>query len=616
MTPASQRGVVMNNKDVIRSMEEGALMRKLGHTVSSVLVVVFAAAALLTTSTWSRAQSGAPTLISYQGLVAVGGLPYSGTGSFKFAIVDQAGTTTFWSNDGTSSGGSEPTSAVDLTVALGLFNVLLGDTSLTNMGALGASAFDGTERYLRVWFSSGGAFDQLTPDRRIAAAPYALQVEEAKNAATAGDSDTVDGQHASEFAAAGASWSLTGNGGTVPGIHYVGTSDAQPLVFRTSGTERMRLDTSGRLGLGAVPGTSAPLTIRGAGAGSEWMQLMDSAGANQWHLNYLDGGVNFAESGVSDFRLYLEDGGDVGIGVGAPTARLHVRNSSGQQTGRFENLTTGASTNAVVGTTTSTTGGTRTGYFHAQGESGNTDALYALNSSGTNNNAVGYFGYTDAGTHEDPPGSGTQVPDRAYTGMLTGLWADLPAGNSNGASAAGFFRNRSVSGAGYAGFFVGNVLVQGTLSKSAGSFIIDHPLDPANRTLSHAFVESPDMMNVYNGNVMLDASGEAWVELPEWFEALNSDYRYQLTCIGAFAPVYVASEIEGNRFKIGGGTSGLKVSWQVTGIRRDAYAERYRIPVEKDKDRPGTYLCPECFGVSKVTSGAGRPGDRDGNPTR
>ena len=91
------------------------------------------------------------------------------------------------------------------------------------------------------------------------------------------------------------------------------------------------------------------------------------------------------------------------------------------------------------------------------------------------------------------------------------------------------------------------------------------------------------MMNVYNGNVSLGASGEATITLPDWFESLNKDFRYQLTCIGGFAPVYVAQEISGNSFKISGGTPGLKVSWQVTGIRKDKFAEAHRIPVEENK---------------------------------
>jgi hypothetical protein len=325
---------------------------------------------------------------------------------------------------------------------------------------------------------------------------------------------------------------------------------------------------------------------------------MDASGANQWHLNYSSAGLNFAETGVTDYRLFLEDGGNVGIGTGTPGARLHVQNTSGQETSRFENLTTGPSTYAVVARTASTTGGTRTGYFEAQGTSGNTNAIYAINRSDTDNAAAGYFNAASP------------------TGMTTGVWADISSTNTS--SAAAYFRNRSASGAGYAGWFVGNVLIQGTLSKSAGSFTIDHPLDPANKTLSHSFVESPDMMNVYNGNVVLDNNGEAWVQLPDWFEALNKDYRYQLTCIGGFAPVYVASEVKDNRFQIGGGKPGLKVSWQVTGIRRDSYAEKYRIQVEQDKAEGGTYLCPECYGQPKEinVSDQGRPFDPNANPTR
>ena len=71
---------------------------------------------------------------------------------------------------------------------------------------------------------------------------------------------------------------------------------------------------------------------------------------------------------------------------------------------------------------------------------------------------------------------------------------------------------------GYAAFFDGNVDVDGNLSKAGGSFKIDHPLDPANKYLYHSFVESPDMMNIYNGNATTDAQGSAIVQLPEWFE--------------------------------------------------------------------------------------------------
>ena len=73
------------------------------------------------------------------------------------------------------------------------------------------------------------------------------------------------------------------------------------------------------------------------------------------------------------------------------------------------------------------------------------------------------------------------------------------------------------------------------------------------------------------------------VDLPEWFEALNGDFRYQLTTIGRPAAVYVAKEIENHHFKIAGGRAGLKVSWQVTGVRHDAWAQEHPMQVETDK---------------------------------
>jgi hypothetical protein len=184
-------------------------------------------------------------------------------------------------------------------------------------------------------------------------------------------------------------------------------------------------------------------------------------------------------------------------------------------------------------------------------------------------------------------------------------------GRSNSTSGTGVYGvSTSTSGfgvfgqaptTGYAGYFVGRVYVEGTLSKAAGSFKIDHPLDPENKYLYHSFVESPDMMNIYNGNVVLNETGEATILLPDWFEALNKDFRYQITCIGGFANIYIAEKVNKNKFKIAGGVDGLEISWQVTGIRKDAYAEKNRIPIEEDKkgNVKGKYMHPEAFGLSK-----------------
>jgi hypothetical protein len=152
--------------------------------------------------------------------------------------------------------------------------------------------------------------------------------------------------------------------------------------------------------------------------------------------------------------------------------------------------------------------------------------------------------------------------------------------------------------AGLAGDFDGNVLIGGRLVKGSGSFKIDHPLDPENKYLSHSFVESPDMMNIYNGNMTTDSNGDALVQLPDYFNALNRDFRYQLTAIGTFADSIVAEKITDNHFRIKTSSPNVKVSWQVTGIRQDAYANRSRIPVEEDKPEAerGFYLHPEAFG--------------------
>ena len=138
----------------------------------------------------------------------------------------------------------------------------------------------------------------------------------------------------------------------------------------------------------------------------------------------------------------------------------------------------------------------------------------------------------------------------------------------------------------------GDFHVVGTLSKGSGTFKIDHPLDPENQYLYHSFVESPDMMNIYNGNVETDEKGYATVELPHYFEVLNIDFRYQLTVIGSFAQAIVKEEVVENAFVIQTNEPNTKVSWQVTGVRNDDYARenRVQVEVEKEAEAKGTRL--------------------------
>ncbi len=144
----------------------------------------------------------------------------------------------------------------------------------------------------------------------------------------------------------------------------------------------------------------------------------------------------------------------------------------------------------------------------------------------------------------------------------------------------------------------GDINATGTINGAAKNFRIDHPLDPSGKYLTHTSIESSEMLNLYTGNAILGADGSAAVSLPDWFTALNEDFRYQLTPIGGFAQLYIAEEITGSQFRIAGGRGGMKVSWQVTGVRRDAYAKMHPLVVESNKlgDERGHYLHPDAFG--------------------
>jgi hypothetical protein len=169
-------------------------------------------------------------------------------------------------------------------------------------------------------------------------------------------------------------------------------------------------------------------------------------------------------------------------------------------------------------------------------------------------------------------------------------WAD------NGSVAYGVW-GRSSSG--YAGFFSGNVQVNGNLTKTGtNSFLIDHPLDPENAYLRHSSIESPEVLNFYSGNVVTDAEGRASVELPEYFEILNRDIRYQLTVIGEPALASIAQEVEASRFEVLTDRPNVKVSWQLVGVRDDPAARHFRMDAEEAKppEARGTYLAPEAFG--------------------
>ncbi|HTD23955.1 MAG TPA: hypothetical protein VK738_14960 [Terriglobales bacterium] len=217
----------------------------------------------------------------------------------------------------------------------------------------------------------------------------------------------------------------------------------------------------------------------------------------------------------------------------------------------------------------------------------------------------------------------------AYAGVLgAGVWGDSGAGpgrlavfgTADGGQAGAFLNNSSdnetlgvenlgsgpvFAAAGSSGRCTidgsGGFQCSGAISGSAKNFRIDHPLDPANKYLVHASVESSEMMNIYTGNVTTDAQGQAIVELPNWFEALNGDFRYQLTVIGQFAQAIVAHKIHNHQFTIRTSVPNVEVSWQVTGVRQDEWAKAHPLVVEEVKKEKlqGHYIHPELYGAPK-----------------
>jgi hypothetical protein len=380
-------------------------------------------------------------------------------------------------------------------------------------------------------------------------------------------------------------WNLTGNAGTTA-ANFLGTTDRRPLIIKTDNSEAMRIEPGGNVGIG-TKGPSAPLQIGSdtytqdskiildAGNGAQrraWSMRVPYGDTTVTSPNY--GFVIRDETGETDRFVIDWQTGNVGIGTTSP---FHMLQVGGGFDGNLGLDGSDGSPNAGYIRFGDTTGWKL--HFTRQREmsggdlnTGDTGALVTIQDNGN----VG-IGTTFPGFPLDVPG------DARIAGVLWGNHGNF----SNDVNAT------SIHAFGHLSAFLLTAVIK--------LFRIDHPLDPANKYLSHASVESPDLKTFYDGIVELDSNGEAVVELPQWFETLNKDFRYQLTGIGGFAPVYIAEEITNNRFKISGGNPRTRISWQVTGIRHDPVAKANPMVVEEDKpdDEKGYYQNPEAYGQPK-----------------
>jgi hypothetical protein len=275
-------------------------------------------------------------------------------------------------------------------------------------------------------------------------------------------------------------------------------------------------------------------------------------------------------------NMFIGSNGQVGINTTAPSAQLEV------------DANPALGTDAIYG-------------FGATNSSG-AGTIGVKGTGGAGTGSIGVQGFGGSSTAENSAGSG---------GIFTGGFAEGTGSGGDGVDASAGGSESMTAPAGYAGYFSGDVTVTGTLSAGAKDFEIDDPLDPANKYLDHASVESSEMVNVYSGNVTTDELGIATVTLPEWFESVNSDFRYQLTVIGKFAQAIISQEIANHQFKISTNASFTKVSWQVTGVRNDAFAKAHPLVVERSKPAAerGFYAHPELYGqpAEKQTQWARHP---------
>jgi hypothetical protein len=347
----------------------------------------------------------------------------------------------------------------------------------------------------------------------------------------------------------------------------------------------------------------------------------------------VDYGTAQSTPGTALFRVL--GNGNVGIGTTGPEGNLHVAKSNNYASVKFGDDKDSASNglnglgfvtwtdgNNYIDSKTNSSGytffrtgqGTETGgqrtWMTVQASNGqvnvpgnliitgnvNASGVTGIAPPGSGNYTAGVHGISDAGW-------GVWGESNSYYGVIGQVvngYAGVYGGATTGTGVIGYTENGP-----WAGLFYGDVKVTGTLYKPGGGFHIDHPLDPQNKYLNHSFVESSDMKNLYDGIAVLDDSGQATVTLPDWFDTLNENFRYQLTPIGAPAPqLHLAEEIARGTFRIAGGSPRQRISWQVTGSRKDPWARANPLSVEEPKPavERGHYLHPELFGADQALS--------------
>ena len=513
---------------------------------------------------------------TYQGQLKNGGSPANGQFDFQFKLFDAL------------SGGTQVGSALTVanqTVSGGLFTVTLD---------FGATVFIGDARWLEIAVrtAGGGTYTTLSPRQPMTATPYAMSLMPGSIIQANSSSILVSvynpGTGAGIFGGSGSGVGVRGNSVAQHGGLFTNNSTTGYAALQgiASGTPGYGVYGEGN-SIGVWGSTTNGTGVRGAttgGYGVHGYSVSNGTGVR---------GESSQGSGVHGLA------GGYGQGV---------RGTSNDGTGVYGDSSTGY---GVHGNSTSSTGvfgfsSSGTGVYGLTDNSTGLAGVLGIapaNSYGVRGQGgIGVYGTTNAnngvGVRGDSSG-GYGVHGVSTNASSWGVRGD----STNGGGVAGISTSNTgvygTSGTGWAGWFDGNVNVTGGCC-AAGRLTtqIDHPLDPQNKYLVQAAVQSPELKSVYDGNIVTNASGEATVTLPDYIEAFNADFRYQLTVVGQFARAIVSREIKGNRFTIKTDKPGVKVSWQVTGTRIDPYAKAH--PIESEVNKPdgeqGKYQHPAEWG--------------------
>lgn len=460
-------------------------------------------------------------------------------------------------------------------------------------------------------------------------------------------------------------WTLKGN--VITPERYIGTNNAQPFRMYTDGRERLRITPDGKVIVNSTTGDltdrfsifAAPdefgLHAYGNGAFGAGVFATNSnrdgvaivaVGNNKQPgsipvqgAGIVAGGSNYGAYAFADnrdpnnssFALFGETNGLASNTAGV-VGIANERTPAGPTFGVIGESYSNRALSAGVRGTAYGSSGILTGVYGSSQSSSNFSAGlegFSLASTGATYGVIGSVISSDLGSAgvygQAREGMGGQYGVYGVTnrranqtagvqGYVFGIGENgatyygvsgVAAKNGQNSTQIGVYGQAQAVGANAAGLFNGNVVIANDLAVSGvKQFKIDHPLDPANKYLSHICPESPEPLNMYSGNATTDGSGKAFVTLPTYFEKINKDFRYTLTCIGQQANAFVAQEIQNNQFVIQTDKPNVKVSWIITAVRNDLYLQRNPVVAESEKEQHnrGKYLHPELYGKTNASA--------------